>query len=176
MKWLFFVLITLFLIVLQTIIFPCFSWVSHSFDLMIMLVLFLSLNFSHYAVAVALAVVGGVMDSLSGGPFFLYMFSYIWIFLIVQFVKQLVFQTSTLFVVGVSLLSIIIQQVLILFSVFIRQGQIDAWQMNLTLMIQQVVWGTVMVPAGVWAISLLYRNWQYMGKKVVNTWEKKIRE
>jgi len=120
MKWLFFILISLFLIILQTVIFPGASWFSNSFDLNIILIIFLSLNFPRYWTAAVIACIGGVMDSLSGGPFFVYLFSYIWIFLIVHMARQFVFQTSILFVMVVGLLSVAIQQGIFFFSVVVR--------------------------------------------------------
>jgi hypothetical protein len=175
MKWSFFIVITLCFIVLQTVILPCFSWFSHSFDLIIILVVFLSLNFSHYGVVAAIAGIGGIMDSLSGGPFFLYIFSYIWIFLIVQLVRQLVFQTSTLFVVAISLVSILIEQGLTFFSVFIQPGRTVVWQIDIIPMIHRAVWGSVMIPLGLWGVSVLYGNWQYMVRAFAKTREMKRR-
>jgi rod shape-determining protein MreD len=173
MKWLFFILISLFLIVLQTVIFPSASWFSNSFDLTIMLIVFLSLRFPRYWMAAVIACIGGVMDSLSGGPFFLYLFSYIWIFLIVQMVKQLVFQTSALFVVAISLVSVLIQQGLFLFSMFVGQDHSTVQKMDISLMVQQAVWGALLIPPGVWTMSFLFGQWQKMGRSVLQSWEKK---
>ena len=166
-------IITLVFIVFQTVVLPCFSWFSQSFDLTIMLVLFLSLNFSHYAVVMAIVCIGGIMDSLSGGPFFLYTFSYLWIFMIVQLVKQFVFQTSGLFILVISMVSVVIQQALGVFSVFIQQGEGTVWQMDFTLMIRQVIWGTVLIPPGVWIISVCYENWRHMVRMLKKNREQK---
>jgi rod shape-determining protein MreD len=173
MKWLFILLISLFLIVLQTVILPSVSWFSHSFDLTIILVVFLSLNFPGFWITAVIACIGGVMDSLSGGPFFVYLFSYLWIFLIVQLVKQLVFQTSTLFVVAISLVSVLIQQGVFLFSMFVGQDHSTVQKMDISLMVQQAAWGALVIPPGVWTMSFLFGQWQKMGQAVVQTWEKK---
>jgi cell shape-determining protein MreD len=173
MKWFFFIFSSLFFIVLQTVIFPGASWFSNSFDLTIMLIVFLSLNFPRYWMTGVIACIGGIMDSLSGGPFFLYLFSYLWIFLIVQLIKQLVFQTSALFVVAVSLVAVLIQQGVFLFSIFVGQDHATLQNMDITLMVQQAVWGAVMIPPGVWTISFLFGQWQKMGRAVAQTRGKK---
>jgi hypothetical protein len=161
---LFFVILTVFLIVFQTIIFPSFSWFSQCFDLMIMNIIFLSLLSSHYAVILTIILVGGIMDSISGVPFFHHIFSYLWIYLIVQLFKQFVFQRSVVFILIVSLVSVLIQQGLVLFSVFIEQGREAVWQMDFTLMARQLLWGGLLIPPGIWIISTFRQYWMYLGK------------
>jgi rod shape-determining protein MreD len=109
---------------------------------------------------------GGIMDSLSGAPFFLYTFSYLWIFLIVRLARQLVFQTSVPFILVVSLLSVTIQQGIFLFSLFARQEYTGTWPLNVSLMLQQIAWGAVMIPLGVGLISAGYRRWQDLIQRI----------
>ncbi len=174
MNGLFFIVITLAVVVFQTIVSPCFFWFPQSFDVTIILILFLSLHFYRHAVVPAIVFIGSIMDSLSGGPFFLYTFSYIWIYLIVQLVKQIVFQTSGLFILVISMVSILIQQGLVVFSVFIQQGKTGVWQMDFTSMGAQLLWGTLLIPPGVWLLSLCYQNWRYMVRVLKKSWEHKV--
>jgi len=74
MNGLFFVILTVFLIVFQTVIFPSFIWFSQCFDLMIMNIIFLSLVYSHYAVILTIILIGGIMDSIWSGFFSSYFF------------------------------------------------------------------------------------------------------
>lgn len=175
MNALFFAIATLLFIVMQTLVPPSFSWFVHSFDLTIILILFLSLNFSHYAVPAAVVFTGGIMDSLSGGPFFLHVFSYVWIYVMVQLVRQFVFQTSGLFVLVISMVSVTIQQGLGVFAVFIQQGQPGVWQMDFAQMVRHVVYGTVLIPMGVWLLSLFYHNWTHMIRMLQKKWEKRVK-
>ena len=122
MNVLFFIIFTLFLIVLQTIVLPSFPWFAQCFDLLIIDILFLSLISSHYSIIAAIVVIGCIMDSVSGVPFFYHIFSYLWIYIIVQIVKQLLFQRSIMFILIISIVSILIQHVLLLLSVFVNQG------------------------------------------------------
>jgi rod shape-determining protein MreD len=173
MKWLFAVLACLFIVVFQTVLLPCFSGALYFFDLTIILIVYISLYSSHYSVVAAVAGIGGIMDSLSGGPFFLYTFSYVWIFLIVQMARRFVFQTSFLFVMVISLLSVAIQQGIFLFSVIVRQDNIGFESMDIALMVRQVAWGGVMIPLGVGVISTGNRRWQALIQRTLRNWEQK---
>ncbi len=164
MNALFFVIVTLSLIIFQTIIFPSFSWFSQCFDLMIMNIIFLSLVYSHYVVILIIILIGCIMDSLSGVAFFHHIFSYLWIYLIVQLFKQFVFKRNFLFILIVSLVSVLIQQGLILFSVFIEQGSEGIGQMEILLMIKQLVWGGTCIPPGVWLLNGFRQYWIYLVK------------
>ncbi len=110
MKWVFAGFITLFFVVFQTVLLPGLPASFYCFDLTIILVVFFSLHFSHYLTLAAIAGIGAIMDSISGGPFFIHVFSYVWIFLMVRLFRQIVFQTHALFVMVIGLLSVAIQQ------------------------------------------------------------------
>ncbi len=161
MNFSFFFIVTLGSVICQTVIFPSFSWFPQCFDILIIPVLYLSLAYSHYGAIIAIAVIGGIMDSISGVPFFLHIFSYIWVFLIVQLFKQFVFQRSVVFIMVISLIAVTIQQCLMLFSVFIEQGQQGVLTLDFTMIFRQVVWGVLFVPPGVWALNVMRQNYFY---------------
>jgi hypothetical protein len=164
MNVLFFVISSFFLIIVQTTVLPSFFWFPQSFDLMIINIIFLSLLYSHYAVILTIILLGVIMDSVSGVPFFHHIFSYIWIYLVVQLFKQFVFKRSYLFTLIVSLISVMIQQGLILYSVFIDQGKQAVLQMDFILMARQLFWGALFIPPGVWMINALRQYWIYLVK------------
>jgi uncharacterized membrane protein YidH (DUF202 family) len=58
------------------------------------------------------------------------------------------------------LLSVTIQQGIFLFSLFARQEYSGTWPLNVSLMLQQIAWGTVLIPLGVGLISAGYQRWQ----------------
>jgi len=175
MNILFFVIVTIFLIIFQTIIFPAFDWFPQCFDLMIMNIICLSLVYSHYAVILTIILVGVVMDSISGVAFFHHIFSYLWIYLIVQLFKQFVFQRSIIFILIISLVSVLIQQGLTLYSVFIGQGSQAILQIDFTLMGWQLFWGGLLIPPGVWMINALRQYWMYLVKMLKKQFVHKYR-
>ena len=170
MNAVFFVLFTGVLIILQTIVLPSFDWFSQCFDLMIINVLFLSLVSSHYAMVFAIILIGCIMDSVSGVPFCLHIFSYVWIYIIVYLVKQFLFKQSIIFILIISIVSVVIQQGLYVFSIFINHGSHTIRYIDLGLLIRQVFWGFVFIPLGIWLVTICRQNWvlvtKTMGKQM----------
>lgn len=162
MNFCFFLGAAVCLIVFQTAVLPSFAWFSHSFDLLLIVVLYISLAFSHTGAVLAVAALGLVMDSLSGGPFFLHVFSYLWVYIIVQLLKQVVFQRSVVFMMVVSLSSVLIQKGLILFSIFLDHGQQGVLAADFTRMLWQVVLGCLVIPPSIWLMTVLRQNTFYM--------------
>jgi len=159
MKTLFFIILTFFLIVVQSVILPSFSWFDQCFDLLIIDVLFLSLISSHYSMGLAIILIGCIMDSISGVPFCYHVFSYLWIYMIVYIVKQLLFQKSIIFILIISIISVLIQHLLLLFSLFVNHGYNIFLEFDFILLARQVFWGFVFIPSGVWLVNVFFENW-----------------
>lgn len=159
MNILFFFITTLALILCQTIVLPATALFQVSFDLLLIVVLHMGIVFSHYGAVIAIAAIGAAMDSLSGGPFFIHIFSYLWVYLIIKLFRQFVFHQSTLFVLAVSFAAVAIQQVLVVFSVFVAQGRAGVLGLDYSLLVKQMVLGGVCIPAGVWLMTLMRQNW-----------------
>ncbi|MCK4767160.1 MAG: hypothetical protein KAS28_02155 [Desulfobacula sp.] len=172
MNILFFIIFTFFLIIVQTVILPSFPWFVQCFDLLIIDILFLSLISSHHSVVFAIIVIGCIMDSISGVPFCYHIFSYLWIYIIVYSVKQLLFQKSIIFIFIISFLSVFIQQGLLLFSVFVKQGSNTIWTFDFSLLIRQTFWGFIFIPPGIWLVNVCWQNWIFITKFLRNRWLK----
>ena len=158
----FFIILTLFLIVMQTVILPSFPWFAQCFDLLIIDVLFLSLISSHYLMVLAVIMIGCIMDSISGVPFCYHIFSYLWIYIIVHLAKQLLFKQSIIFMLIISIVSVLIQHGLLLFSMLVNQGGHAIWEFNFALLIRQAFWGFVFIPPGIWIVNVCWQNWIYI--------------
>lgn len=159
MKSVFLILVTFFLVIMQTVILPNFSFFSGCFDLLIIAALFLSLISTHHSMIIALIIIGCVMDSLSGVPFSFHVFSYVSIYLIVHLVKRLIFKQSVIFLMIISLMAILFQHALLLFSIFVRQESGTIHGFDFYLPTKQAFWGLVLIPP---CISILYtcqKNW-----------------
>lgn len=164
MAALFIFFFTLFLIVLQTVIFPSFAWFIYSFDLLIIEVLFLCLVFSHYTVVFVIIFLGCVMDSISGSPLGFHLFSYIWVYIIVTIVKQMLFKQSVIFILVISFVAVIIQHVLLLFFVYVSHGNHSIWDLDFSLLMQQAFWGVVFISPGIWLANVCWENWKFVTK------------
>ena len=164
MKVLFFIILTFFLIILQSIILPFFSWSAQSFDLLIIDIFFLSFIATRHTMIFAVIVIGCIMDSISGVPFSYYVLSYLWIYIVVYIARQLFFDQSVIFVICISLASVIIQHLLLLFSILIRQGSSGLLEFDFDLLIKQAFWGFIFIPLSIWAVNIFWVRWNLMTK------------
>ncbi len=164
MKALFLITLTFFLIILQSTVFPYFLWFDQCFDLLIIDILFLSLIASRHSMIFAVIVIGCAMDSISGVPFYYHVFSYLWIYIMVNIVRQLFFDQSILFILIISFISVIIQQVLLLFLIFINNGNDFSLEFDFSLLIKQTFWGFIFIPLSIWIINILWLRWNSMTK------------
>jgi len=175
-NFLFFFFSTLILVITQTVVLPGLSWFSHSFDLMIVNVLYLSLYSQRYWVPICLVFIGSIMDSLSGAPFFLHTSAYLCIYLMVFFLRRLVFQHSAVFVFIVSLASACIYQALVMFCVFLLQGYKAIAATDFQLFIGQIIWAAVGIPLGVWCLRTIHQNFLHAVKQTGRHMVRKYRE
>jgi len=162
MKALFFIILTLFLMIFQSIVLPSFAWFDQSFDLLIIDILFLCLIASRHSMILAVIAIGCVMDSISGVPFSYHVLSYLWIYIMVYIVRQLLFDQSVIFVLIISLVSVIIQHLLLLFSIFINNGNDYLLELKFDLLIKQTFWGFIFIPLSIWIVNILWLRWNLM--------------
>ncbi len=160
----FFTFLSLTLFIFQTVILPSFSWFNQCFDLLIILVLYLSLISNRSSILFAIIFIGAVMDSISGVPFFYHILSYLWIYIIVLLVKQLLFQRSLVFILIISIVSVLIQHGLLLLSIFIQQGQNAIIGFDYGLMVRQMFWGLIIIPPCIWFVNVCRQHWNYVAK------------
>lgn len=162
----FFIIHTLFLIVMQTIVLPSLSCFAQCFDLMIINVLFLSLVSSHHLTVAAIVAIGCIMDSMSGVPFFYHIFSYLWIYIIVHLVKHFFFRRSIIFIHIISFVSVAIQQGMLLLSVLVTHGFESVLEFDGMLLMRQAFWGFVFIPPCIWLVKVSWRFWIFMIKSM----------
>ncbi len=175
MNILFFIFLTFFCLVIQTIVLPSFAWFDQCFDFLIIVVLFLSLISTHYSTVFAIIIIGCIMDSLSGVPFFFHVFSYLWIYLIVDIVKQLLFKQSIIFILIISIVAVIIQHALLFLSVFVQHGSQAVADIDFGLLLSQVFWGFIIIPPSIWLTNFLWQYWNYFFKQVQKQMVRKYR-
>lgn len=172
MNALFFIFFSLFLIVVQTVILPVSNIFVQCFDLMIINILLLSLIINHVGVVIAIIVLGIIMDSLSGVPFGYHLFSYLWIYILVTLFRQLFFQKSVAFLMVISIVSVLIQQLILLFSIFIKTSDTQGFQFDISLFVPQLLWAFIVIPPSIWALDGLYKRWIKMSSVIIQKWEK----
>ena len=158
MKIFFFVILTLFLTVLQTTVFPDFFLSHHSFDLLIINIIYLSLVFTHPGMIVFVVLIGCIVDSVSGVHFGLYITTYLWIYLIVQGLKQVAFLRNIVFYVIIAAAAVTIESLFLTLSVFINQGKNGVLSLNYYLMAKQMLWACIFIPLALETITIVRKQ------------------
>ena len=159
MAFTFVTILSLFLIVLQTAVLPEISIFRNTFDLVIINVLYVAILFSNPWGLGAVAVIGCIMDSLSGSPFGLFISSYIWMYILVQLMKPVFFSRSIFFLPAVTVFSVLLEYLFLLLSVFIGSGGKGVLSLNFSLMVKQLLWAAVLIPVAVKLVFVVSRYW-----------------
>ena len=160
----FFVFLTLLVFIFQTVVLPSVSFVPHVFDLMIIDVLYLSLISKHHAAALAIALIGCMMDSVSGVPFFYHVFSYLWIYILVRLVRQMFFHHSLVLVMVLSILSVAVQQGLLIFSLWVGADRESPWVVDYQVLLYQLIYGLIVVPVALMILEGIRSAWLVMAR------------
>ncbi len=156
MNILFFAFIFFFFLIIQTCILSYSSGLFLCFALELVPVLLVSIRYHRHTACFCVALAGLFMDSLSGCAFFTHMFSYIWIYIMIQFFKRLVFLKNFFFILIVTVLSICIELGMMLFPVLVAQGQVPDGDL---LYVKQAVIAMITVPPMVWMVDALRKYW-----------------
>ncbi|MBU4258196.1 MAG: rod shape-determining protein MreD [Desulfobacteraceae bacterium] len=86
MTYCFYICVCLCLVIFQTTIIPYISLFSKFYDLLIPFIIYVGLFRPAREGILFIPVLGFLMDSLSGGPFGLYVTTYFWLFIVVKLV------------------------------------------------------------------------------------------
>ncbi len=167
MNILFFAFVYFFLVIIQTCILPYISCLFFCFDLQLIPVILVSVQYQHYAVCICVAFVGLLMDSLSGCAFFTHMFAYIWIYVMIQFLKRLVFLKNFFFILVVAILSVGIEFGMVLFPALISKEQVFDGSF---VYARQAIMAMMIVPPMVWALDSLRKHWLAFVKSMQEKW------
>ncbi|MCK5313203.1 MAG: hypothetical protein KAJ62_13890 [Desulfobacteraceae bacterium] len=160
MKISFFILLTLFLTIIQTTVFPDFFLSYYSFDLLIINILYLSLVFTHPSIIIVVILIGFIVDSVSGVYFGLYLTTYLWIYIVVQVLKQFVFSKNIIFYVIIAAVAIVIESMFLTLAVFIDQGENGVLSLNYYLMARQMLLACFFIPLALEIITIVQKKYE----------------
>lgn len=156
-RFLFYLGLFLLFFLVQTSNFWVFSTFNQHFDLLLVIVLCLSLKFSHIRTIAAVFLLGVAMDSVSGGPFGLYSSAYVWIHILIRSLKAFVHLENIVFIVCIGAVAVVVENLFLLFVLVMGKG-LDAVQYNdLVTMVDQAAWSLIVIPLLVPVIYWLER-------------------
>lgn len=171
MTLLFYPVLSLILLVLQTTLLPDVALFNHCFDLLIINVLYLSLFTSNLFVVFYVMGLGWIMDSISGAPFGFYVSSYVWIYALVQILRHVVHAGNFIFIPLMSVAAVCMEHGFLMFILLVRQ---DGWffsSMDFIAMLEQALVGGFVIPIALGLIHSLRMGWY---KKVRSITGKKM--
>ncbi|MEA3417645.1 MAG: rod shape-determining protein MreD [Thermodesulfobacteriota bacterium] len=167
MSYCFHIFACLCLIIFQTTILPCLSLSNTFYDLLVLYIVYMGLFFSvREGIPVAL-IAGSVMDSLSGGPFGLYLTAYLWLFI---GVRQLIkfFHVSNYILLPFVVAAAVLIENVILFGIFAMLE--PAMQFSLSAInsvVMQVVWAICTGPFIIQFYNFTYKKWNRLFNKLI---------
>ncbi len=159
MSLLFYPILSLALVILQTTLMPDVAFFSLCFDLLLINVLYISLFTSHGFMVLYLVLLGWVMDSLSGAPFGFYISSYVWIYLFVRILRYVIHAGNFVFIPVISVIAIFMEHGFLMFILLVRQGGWFFSSMDLFSMCAQALMGFFMIPPSLWLVHKCKRGW-----------------
>ncbi len=172
MKFLFYIMLLIVLVIIQTAILPNFSFFSQSFDLLLVNIIYMSIAFSHPGLLLIVVLQGCIMDSISGTPFGLYMSVYLWVCISIQILKRFVHSGNVIFIPVISAISVFVENSFLLLFFFIRYGKNSFYPQDIMLMIKQMTWAFFIAPLMILIIHILQKKWNRFVDKLN---EKKMR-
>lgn len=153
MRYGFYIGICLFLLIIQTTIFPYIALMRGMYDLLIPFVIFISICLPIRESLPFALVLGLIMDNLSGSPFGLYLTYYLWLFIGVRFIIKFLRVSNKFFLSVVVVVAVLVENILMIatFAFFRPAGQlpVDAF----LVVTQQFLWALATGP--LFLLSLL---------------------
>ena len=147
MAYVFYIIISLVMLIFQTVILSIPLFIHASYDLMLILILYVGL-FRPLSEGMAIGLLMGIfMDALSGGTFWTYTTTYFWFLVILKWMIQFLNAGSVILLPFTILLGIIFENMIFLLS---SVGMdVSSWISSDTIQIicSQTVWGVVTGPA-----------------------------
>ncbi len=162
------VAIGLFLTVMQTVYLPYLALLSNVYDLNISLIICFSL-LRRFREALALSFFFGLlMDNLSGGPFGIYILSYIWIIIATKKISSYLEKDSLLIFFIVSASGVMIQNAFAFYSVSIVTGEYLFGISMLKIVLKQLAYAICFSPILLWLIYKFLRRFAELNQKFYN--------
>ncbi len=146
MTYFFHICICFGLVILQTTIMPYFSLFDKFYDLLSPFVIYFSLFRSIRESIPVILIFGFVMDNLSGGPFGLYLTTYLWLFIGVRWVVTYVDIRNSILLPFVVAAGVFIQNLMFIGAIMVlRPG---SWFSSIAIktISAQVLWAIVTGP------------------------------
>lgn len=170
MHYLFYLGLCLFLIILQTAIAPYFSIFKQFYDLLLLVVLYLSLYRPARESLPIIFLLGLVMDNLSGSSFGLFITVYFWIFIIVSWGMKFLHVGNRILILIVVAAGVLIENFIFLGSIAILGKGSPLPKEVLDNVGTQTLWAIVTGPVLLVLIRYLHKRFEEWLNELIEVW------
>lgn len=170
MTILFYILVSLCLVIVKTTLIPSMPFFEKFYDLLIPIVIYLSLFRSLREGIPIVLFFGLIMDSLCGGPMGLYMATYIWLYVAMRYLRQVLHAGNiTLFAVAVAAGVAFESIVLLSYMLLLAPGAIVPADAAKTI-VMQIIWAFISGPILMILISRAQKQLDIWREKLFTDW------
>jgi len=166
MTYCFHVGICLCLVLFQTTVMPYFHLFDRFYDLLSPFVIYLSLFRSLRQSIPVILFFGFLMDSLSGGPFGLYLTTYIWLFIGVKWIITFLHLGDSLLLPFVVAAGVLLQNCIFIGTIAMFEPGTQFLSAAISTVTVQVLWAIFTGPIFLMFFNYSYGRWNKWLKKV----------
>jgi cell shape-determining protein MreD len=156
------------LIILQTSIIPLVPGLDHFYDLSCLLVIYLGLFREAREGIIVMLVIGTIVDKLSGGPFGFFLTCYVWLYILVRWMKTFLHVNATIILPLIVALAVFLENIVFLgLSALFGQGFRGSADLSGTVGVQ-MLWAMITGPILIALYRYAHNTWDvWCGKFMV---------
>jgi rod shape-determining protein MreD len=156
-----YIAVCLAMIILQTSVMPYLPLFDHFYDLIALVVIYLGLYRSVRESIFLIVFVSVLMDTLSGGPFGLYLATYGWIYIGVVWMRRFMRVGNQLLLPAVMAAGILIQNIISIGTVTILIPQTQMPTTVFRTVATQILWAVVTGPLLLTLFNYAHQRWDH---------------
>ena len=140
MTYCFYICDSLCLIIFQTTIIPHIPLFNNFYDLLIPFIIYLGLFRPTREGILFILALGFLMDNLSGGPFGLYVTTYLWLFIVVKLLIKYLHARNNILLLFIVAGGVLMENVIFIVSIFISGTDSQFLTITTRTVIFQILW------------------------------------
>ena len=166
MKFCFHIFISLCLVIFQTTVMPYYPFFEKFYDLLSPFIIYLSLFHSVRDSLPVVLFLGFVMDTLSGGPFGLYLSTYVWLFIGVRWIINFLHVGNSFLWPFVIAAGVFMQNCIYIGAIAMLEPGSRFSSATVNLVAVQVFWAIFTGPIFLLSFNYLHGRWDKWLKQV----------
>jgi rod shape-determining protein MreD len=140
MSYFIYIVSSLCLVTLQTALIPRLGFVGHFFDLLLPWVIYLAAFRPVHEALPFVVFMGALMDNLSGGPFGLYLTSYVWLYIAVRLAATVVRAENAMVLVLIIIAAVVFQNTFFFLAINMSLGDGHTTGEVIRVVSEQIGW------------------------------------